>query len=139
MVPTIRVDDEVYERLQKAAKPFVDTPNSALRRLLGLDSEVGAKQEERELEAVGRGSGELAPLIEAGLLEVGQRLVWKRRQATHVAIVTANGSLQLSDGRVFGTPSGAARALSGYEVNGWRNWGRPEDGVRLSSLRDRLS
>lgn len=137
MTPTIRIDDEVYERLQKEAKPFVDTPNSVLRRLLGLDSEVSETPVGGERDAVRR--GELAPLIEAGLLEVGQRLVWKRRQTTHEAAVTVDGSLRLSDGRVFGTPSGAARALSGYEVNGWRNWGRPEDDVRLSSLRDRLS
>ncbi len=38
MSPTIRVDDEVYARLQAEAKPFVDTPNSVLRRLLGLPS-----------------------------------------------------------------------------------------------------
>ena len=37
MAPTIRVDDEVFAALQKRAQPFVDTPNSALRRLLGLN------------------------------------------------------------------------------------------------------
>jgi hypothetical protein len=139
MTPTIRVDEDVYERLQREAKPFVDTPNSVLRRLLGLESgESGA-------EAAGRGNsaggerGELASLVEAGLLGVGEQLVWKRRHTTHSATVTRGGCLQLSDGRVFSSPSGAARALSGYEVNGWRNWGRPQDGVRLSSLRDRLS
>lgn len=38
MVPTLRVDDDVYEELKSHAEPFVDTPNSVLRRLLGLDS-----------------------------------------------------------------------------------------------------
>jgi hypothetical protein len=33
----IEIDDDVYERLRTAAEPFVDTPNSVLRRLLGLD------------------------------------------------------------------------------------------------------
>ena len=37
MAPTIRVDDEVFAALQKRAKPFVDTPNSVLRRLFRLD------------------------------------------------------------------------------------------------------
>lgn len=37
MGQTIEVDDEVYGRLKDAAEPFVDTPNSVLRRLLGLD------------------------------------------------------------------------------------------------------
>ena len=33
-MPTIRVDPEVFEGLQKLAKPFVDTPGSVIRRLL---------------------------------------------------------------------------------------------------------
>jgi len=42
MSPTIRIDDEVYASLQAQASPFVDTPNSVIRRLLGL----GPTQEE---------------------------------------------------------------------------------------------
>jgi len=37
-MPNIRIDRDVYETLQKGAEPFVDTPNTVLRRLLGLDS-----------------------------------------------------------------------------------------------------
>lgn len=33
----IEVDDEVFAYLQGLARPFVDTPNSILRRSLGLD------------------------------------------------------------------------------------------------------
>jgi hypothetical protein len=36
LVRTIEIDDEVFERLKDEAEPFVDTPNSVLRRLLGL-------------------------------------------------------------------------------------------------------
>jgi negative regulator of replication initiation len=43
MMPTIRVDDEVYERLKSDAEPFVDTPNSVLRRLLELDASAEAE------------------------------------------------------------------------------------------------
>lgn len=43
MSPTIRIDDEVFDELKKHAEPFVDTPNTVLRRLLGLsDSSNGA-------------------------------------------------------------------------------------------------
>jgi hypothetical protein len=35
--PTVRIDDEVYETLKANAEPFVDTPNTVLRRLLGLN------------------------------------------------------------------------------------------------------
>lgn len=33
-MPTIRVDPEVFEGLQKLASPFVDSPSSVIRRLL---------------------------------------------------------------------------------------------------------
>jgi Mrr N-terminal domain len=41
----IAVDNEVYELLRRNAEPFVDTPNSVLRRLLGLPSENGRAPE----------------------------------------------------------------------------------------------
>lgn len=34
----IKVDAEVFIRLQSLASPFVDTPNDVLRRILGIDS-----------------------------------------------------------------------------------------------------
>lgn len=40
MAPTVRIDDEVYICLQEQARPFEDTPNSVLRRVLGLDSDA---------------------------------------------------------------------------------------------------
>jgi hypothetical protein len=46
--PTIRIDDEVFDKLKESAEPFVDTPNTVLRRILGLSVEadiVGIKDE----------------------------------------------------------------------------------------------
>src|SRR5262249_31742425 len=40
MSPTIRIDDDVFDELKKHAEPFVDTPNTVLRRLLGLGESV---------------------------------------------------------------------------------------------------
>jgi Mrr N-terminal domain len=34
---SIEIDDDVFELLKDRAEPFVDTPNTVLRRLLGLD------------------------------------------------------------------------------------------------------
>ena len=34
---TIEIDDDVFGLLKKRAEPFVDTPNSVLRKLLGLN------------------------------------------------------------------------------------------------------
>lgn len=36
---TVKIDDEVWEILKRAAIPFEDEPNDALRRLLGLPDE----------------------------------------------------------------------------------------------------
>ena len=36
MSPTIRVDAEVYNALQKLAVPLIDNPNKVLRKLLKL-------------------------------------------------------------------------------------------------------
>lgn len=45
MSPSIRIDEDVYEHLKNHAEPFVDTPNSVLRRILGLEAENPAPTE----------------------------------------------------------------------------------------------
>lgn len=42
MTPSIRVDKEVYDFLKNQAEPFVDTPNSVLRRLLNIEVDAPA-------------------------------------------------------------------------------------------------
>ncbi len=45
-MPTIRIENQVFEGLKKLAEPFVDTPNAVIRRLLiekGLLKESPAK------------------------------------------------------------------------------------------------
>jgi Mrr N-terminal domain len=37
MSPSIDTDEEVFGVIKKNAEPFVDTPNTVLRRLLGID------------------------------------------------------------------------------------------------------
>ena len=36
----IRIDEEVWAELQRRARPFEDTPNTVLRRALGLQTEI---------------------------------------------------------------------------------------------------
>ncbi|MFG2582025.1 DUF4357 domain-containing protein [Streptomyces malaysiensis] len=121
----ITVDAEVFARLQREAKPLIDTPNSVLRRLLALD-ETTPQQ------------GALAKLLTAGLLQAGQRLTWRRRNLgqEHRAHVTAEGSLRLEDGRICASPSGACEAVTGAKANGWDAW-HTDDGTSLSALRGR--
>jgi len=49
---TIKIDDDVMESLKSKADPFNDTPNSVLRRLLGLDN---SKRTENRKEKTTRG------------------------------------------------------------------------------------
>jgi hypothetical protein len=53
------------------------------------------------------------------------------------ARIRADGTVVLTDGRVFATPSGAATALSGYPQNGWTVL-RTSDGRTLDELRAEL-
>jgi restriction system protein len=60
-MPVIRVDDEVFRALQKQAIPFVDTPNSVLRRLLALDKLAPANQQRTGVRRVSGRSQEGSP------------------------------------------------------------------------------
>jgi hypothetical protein len=128
------VDDEVYEELQKRAKPFVDTPNSTLRRVLGLPKE--AVQSGSAAAAPSSPEAALRPLLADRRLRPGQRLVWRRRNLNrvHYAEVLENGALRLEDGSVHDTPSGAATALAGNSQNGWTAFAT-EDGILLRDMR----
>jgi len=47
-MPVIRIDEEVYKELQRRAQPFVDTPNSVLRKLLELaESDDGESDDDK--------------------------------------------------------------------------------------------
>jgi len=49
MMPTIRVDDDVWRHLQSKAKPFEDTPNDVLRRELGLGQRGALPAQKKEI------------------------------------------------------------------------------------------
>lgn len=83
----IEVDDEVFALLQQHARPFLDTPNSTFRRLIGLDAPVDgadSAEEDADLEQLlqdSRGStrtkapkASLRMLVQHGLLQNGERL-----------------------------------------------------------------
>ena len=129
MAPTIRVDDEVFALLQSKAKAFVDTPNTVLRRKLGLSDQGGSTANGTNMS-----QGGLQVLVEAGTLRDGEQLTWRRRDTTYVCVVTSSGHLLLEDGTRWASPSGAARHLAGYEVNGWRVW-KSASGASLDDLR----
>ena len=86
-MPNITIDDEIFALLQKNARPFVDSPNSALRKLLGLringaTPKPNAADEDLEQlfqEAMSSRrtkapKADLKALIQVGLLRNGERL-----------------------------------------------------------------
>ena len=109
---TIEVDTDVFAFLQKNARPFIDTPNSTLRRLLGLDGAKARPQRklpsgsDTELEALLTESltiaaarskapkADLPLLSQQGLLRNGQKLYLIDYQGNRVHEISAS----LSDG-----------------------------------------
>jgi hypothetical protein len=59
-VASIDIDDQVFELLKRHGEPFVDTPNSVLRRLLGIDR-VNRDAEKRGADAARAAHGTLLP------------------------------------------------------------------------------
>lgn len=79
----------------------------------------------------------LAALIETGLVEVGEQLVF----AGHTATVRDGGVLHDGGPHAFAvsTVTALATSLSGCTVNGWHLWRRARDGRPLSELRTDLA
>ncbi|MEV6012744.1 hypothetical protein AB0M29_38940 [Streptomyces sp. NPDC051976] len=128
----IAVDDEAFAYLQRHSEPLVDTPNDVLRRQLLQDSKPTAGT------AGSRRTGALMPIIEVGLATADDKLRHHqpRRRRTHEATVTADGWVEIPDGRAFPQPSPALKAQAGSEINGWGQYTHVDSGRRLQELRE---
>jgi hypothetical protein len=84
----------------------------------------------------------VADLIDAGLVEPGEELVFPRPRLGQEfrAVVLANGSIQTGDGAIHASPSLAAmRTADVPSYDGWHAWRVPRlNGVKLDVLRKRL-
>jgi Restriction Enzyme Adenine Methylase Associated len=135
-MPVIRVSPEVFTALQRHAIPLSDTPDSVLRRLLNIDKVTTGTTPG----AVEGPEGKLLPLLKAGLLQPGTRLVWHQSRLgnTFYATVLSRGALLLDDGQIAKSPSGACHALTGKSYDGWEEFRRESDNALLSELRTQL-
>lgn len=80
----------------------------------------------------------LKELQKLGLLLEGDILIWKRKSVAHnhEAAIGKNGTIVLSNGKVFSSPSAAAKELNGgVSVNGWKAWRLKSTGKYLAELR----
>jgi site-specific DNA-methyltransferase (adenine-specific) len=84
--------------------------------------------------------GPLAPLLNSGMLRAGQRLHLDQPRArrTAVAVVQPSGALRIEGKtRSYTSPSGAASAVTGTSINGWKLW-CTDKGETLGGLRSKL-
>ncbi|MEU4794952.1 CBS domain-containing protein [Streptomyces sp. NPDC023327] len=82
----------------------------------------------------------VSDLVRAGLLSPGTRLTFRQRRSgqEHRAQVSADGRIELSDGRRFRSPSAAAAAATGRgPYDGWTAWAL-DDGTLLDQVRQSL-
>ncbi|MDP5182252.1 DUF2924 domain-containing protein [Blastococcus sp. BMG 814] len=83
-----------------------------------------------------RGTVDVFALLQASLLSVGDVLNARYKGVEYRATVRGNGYLSLQ-GKDYPSPTAAAVAITGSNVNGWRFW-RVATGETLGSLRGRL-
>lgn len=64
--PTIQIDNEVFAELQKHAEPLIDTPNTVLRRVLGLKEPAAGVNGAHEANVMGEQLDVVEVASEAG-------------------------------------------------------------------------
>ncbi|MFI6171407.1 hypothetical protein ACIBCN_31845 [Nocardia sp. NPDC051052] len=131
------VDNEVFEALVAARRGF-ESANDVLRRLL-LDSSRSTGPTKNVTNSEQPRAGQLAALLERGLIESGDDLRHERVRSGQVFVAEVlDGGLLRTDKGVYGAPSPALKALVGSDINGWQNWIHTRSGKTLSQLRDSL-
>lgn len=155
---TIEIDTDVFAHLQKNARPFVDTPNSTLRRLLGIDgptaqalkkslSPFDADLDPLLSESLAITSGrskapkaDIQLLCQKGLLRNGQKLYLIDYQSNRVQKISASisGADLIFNGQRYSMSNLAQQLLSqaGFKSNSVRgpaHW-ITEDGKTVKDL-----
>jgi hypothetical protein len=124
----------IYRQLERYAT-FGETPVDTIQRL--VTSEGSRWRSDR---AAG-GQGNMLLYLEAGLVAVGDRVIFNqaRRGLQHTVTVTERGTLELPDGDEVTGPSGVIKQITGTTDNGWTRLIHEPSGKRLSDLRAELA
>ena len=152
----IEIDDEVYGYLQKRARPFVDTPNTTLRRELKIGDSANKKIELSDpvLEKLLAESGnlvsrrskaakaDLRQLIDRGALREGQRLYlidYRGNRVKKLSAIVASGDLHFDNKRYsmsnLATELLQKEGFKSQAVRGPMHW-ITEDGKSVKQLWD---
>lgn len=147
MAHQIEVDDEVYAELERHVKGF-EQPNDVLRRLILTDpaqpqptaTPTTRDQRSRLIGAPSRSAtGRLAPMLEAGLVQIGDELRCEQvRKGLVFTGSVAGGGLISTEKGFYAAPSPALADLVGTQIDGWRNWIHVPSGKSLDQLRKPL-
>jgi Mrr N-terminal domain len=86
----IEVDEDVFELLEDNAKPFTDSPNTVLRRLLGLDTGEVRRQGKLSAPSNRAAPGSILPEVEYEL-PILEELVARRGRGHATEITDAVG------------------------------------------------
>lgn len=139
----IEIDDEIFALLQQLAVPFVDTPNSVLRKELLIAHQDSQSDKPGPSEAAPtqftRGlhnrTGELMPFITSGKIRPDDILIYtKRNGESYRGTVTNDGWIR-TNGNTYASPSGALKACLGHDVNGWKTWTHQRTNQLLDTFR----
>lgn len=142
MVPTIKIEDEVFVQLQNRARPFIDTPNDVIKRLLaevGVVTQGASATPFLTTTATPAPIGRLSKLIEDGLVRPGDKVRHCRKRTNEVfeATITEGGCLQVAGvAALFREPSPALRHFTETQIDGWHNWVHVDSQRTLRDLRD---
>jgi hypothetical protein len=131
-------DDQTLPKHRRDELEQFIAPITAVLRAIGASPDT--RDQAPELKPPTKHNATVADLIKAKLLAPGARL--RSISSLHEAIATVkdDGQLEVA-GAAYDTPSGAAVAVVGHEMNGWTFWGVPSgDGtlVPLAELRRQL-
>jgi hypothetical protein len=117
---TIEIDFDVHKLVENERKSFAETPNDALRRLLGLPNRISAKSSEKVVKATRSWSDEGITLPHGTAL----KMTYNGRQ--HEGRIV-DGKWYV-DGKTFDSPSGAASGVAltkggkRTRLDGWIYW-----------------
>lgn len=87
-----------------------------------------------------RGRTVFKTIVDAGFLPAGSKLIPVSEKVDITATVTKEGTIRLSNGEIFNSPSHAAAraaALSGFvgKRNGWKSWKLADTGYLIDDIR----
>lgn len=116
---TIEIDFDVHKRIELERKGFEESPNTVLRRLLGLPPEKATTQDAaNDLSSAWRDKNGCT-------LPHGTRLRMTYGGRTHEGVI--DHGVWIVEGETYHSPSGAAgvaRTRGGFQtkLNGWNYW-----------------